>query len=271
MSSRRFAGQIFGAIFSLALGACATAAGSDVDAGRGELPDAAERADADPEEPDAAPKPDAEPEPDAALPDAELPPPPDAPPGTPDAAPLPDAPPCTPTTKNLLVNAGFESGPGGGWSETSAGGFELITSQTGDLPHPAQAGTFAAFVGGYNSTTGTQTDQLLQTVTIPASTTALRIKGFRWVETEESGIGGPFDKLFIELLPATGTGVIETFGAAPSFSNKTTSTDWVAFDLPAAAVHAGETVRFSVRATFDFSDVTNFLVDSLVLEATVCE
>jgi hypothetical protein len=269
MSSRRFAGPIIGVLFSLALGACATAAGSDVDAGRGELPDAAERTDADPEAPDAAPKPDAAPEPDAPLPDAEPPPPPDAMPGTPDAAPLPDAPPCTPTTKNLLVNAGFDSGPGGGWTETSAGGFELITSQAGDLPHPAQAGTFAAFLSGYTSPPGT--DQLLQTITIPASTTALRVKGFRWIETQELSSGGVFDKLFIELLPAQGTSPLETFGAAPNFSNKTASTDWTAFDLPAGATHAGETVRLSVRATFDDSLITNFLVDSLVLEATVCE
>ena len=271
MSSRRFAGPIIGAFFSLALGACATAGGSDVDAGRGELPDAADRADADPEAPDAAPKPDAAPEPDAPLPDAEPPPPPDAMPGTPDAAPLPDAPPCTPTTRNLLMNPGFDSGPGGGWTETSAGGFALITtvSPAGDLPHAAQAGTFAAFLGGYNAGfASTATDRLLQSVTIPASTTALRIKGFRWIETEELAGDGPFDRVFFELLPAQGDTALETFG---SFSNQNVVTDWTAFDLPAAATHAGLSVRLSIRSNVDDSRKTNFLVDSLVLEATVCE
>jgi hypothetical protein len=249
-----------GSLVAVVVAGCATGGSADGDGGLVDQADApsGSRADADPFEVDAA----MHPEPDAAPVDAapvDAAPPPDAPPGTPDAAPLPpDA--CVDMTLNLLQNPGFDLGPGGGWAETSAGGFPIITAAI-DLPVPPQAGTHAAWLGGYPSAS----DEFLQTVVIPPDATALRLKGFKLFASQETG--GPADLFIIQIRNGGGT-VLEPLA---SLSNVEMDAAFAAFDFPAASPHAGETVQIYMRGTTNANALnTNFFIDSLAFEVTVC-
>jgi hypothetical protein len=232
--------------------------GGRVDADLG-APDAAPRPDAAPLPPDAMPPPpDAMPLP----PDAMPPPPPDAAPGTPDAAPLPDAPPaCTPMNVNLLANAAFESGPGVGWIETSTGGYEIILQPT-DLPFAAHTAPYAAWLGGYTN----GTDTLLQSVTVPAGATQLRLTGYRVIGTTEVAGGGAWDYVYLRLRNSSGV-VLETLG---TYSNVDTIAAWTSFSFTASSPHAGESIQLYIEATNDIIDHSNFFFDTLSLEASVC-
>jgi hypothetical protein len=251
-----------GALFLVALTACATTNPFEDDGGVGPSgPDASKSsADADPADPDAASRPDA-------SPDAPPPPPIDAAVHLPDAAvPRPDAATgCTPTTTNLLQNANFDTGPGAMWTEVGGAG-ELILAGTALQSHAAHSGTYAAWLGGYNS----GDDQLTQTVTVPANATGLRFKGQRWVESAEVG-STVYDKLTFEILAATGETVLESIGGSPVFTNATTTTTWTAFDFPVTGNYAGQTVRLRLRALTDILNSSSFFIDTIALEATVCQ
>jgi kumamolisin len=275
MSSRRLAGWT-GVLALSALAACATTNPLEGDAG-GPPPDDVDASkssvDADPGAPDAAPRPDAgdpdasipQPTPDAAPIDAALPPPPI------DAAVAPDAPPCTPTTINLLTNAGFDTGPGAMWTEVQGTGGELILTGTALQNQPPHSPAYAVWFGGYDGAE----EQLLQTITVPAGATNLHFKGQRWIKTAELGTTA-FDKLSFEILPVSSTTPLESIGGSPTYTNATTTTTWTAFDLPLTGNYAGQTVRLRLHATTDDltppqSYPTSFLIDTLVLEATVCQ
>ncbi len=259
-------------VFALsALVACATTNPLENDGGHSTAPDGSKSTvDADPMDPDAAPRPDASP--DAAIPhpdpDAAVMPPDAAVPHPPDAAvthPPDAAVPCTPTTTNLLVNASFDTGPGTMWAEVGGAG-EIILAGTNLQMHAAHSGTFAAWLGGYNS----GDDQLTQTIIVPASATGLRFKGQRWIETLETD-NGTYDKLTFEILGATGTNVLESIGGAPVFTNAAKTTTWTAFDFPVTGNYAGQTIRLRLRALTDFINASSFFLDTIALEATVCQ
>jgi hypothetical protein len=205
--------------------------------------------------PDGSPPP---PPPDS--PDASPTPPPPPPP-PPDAAP----PPCTPTWTNLLVNAAFDLGTNG-WTETSTGGFAIITPAA-SLPIAPQSGNFAAWLAGYDDAY----DQVYQTVTVPAGATALRMTGWRCIATDETIGGGVFD--------VAGVGILDQ-SAAPletlaSFTNEdatsATACTWTQFSANAAGVYAGQNVIFFIEASTDFSLPTSFFFDTFSFEAQVCQ
>jgi hypothetical protein len=275
------------AALSLALVACASAgtgetdaSGQPIDAPAADGPEQG-RADADPNLPDAQMHPDAEV--DAPVPDAmPMPPdarPPDAAPMTPDAHPvdaapmLPDARPpdaalppdaCVPITVNLLQNPGFDQGPGIAWSESNTGGFSTLFVTTADLPLAVspQAGTYAIWMGGYEPAN----DQLFETVNIPAGTTALRFKGYRWIASADTATNA--DLLVMQIRDSGGS-VLEQLA---QFSNLNTNTNWTFFDVQAASPHAGQTIQIYLHATNNAvtNTNTNFFLDTFALEATYC-
>src|SRR5262249_43048170 len=153
----------------------------------------------------------------------------------PDAAPMPPdaAPQCTPQQVNLLSNANFDTGPGAAWAETGGAG-ELLLSGTALMGHTPHSGTYAAWLRG--SHTGTAT--LPQTTRVPAGATNTLFRGQPWIEPAETD-GGVYDKLAFQVLPATGTNVLELIGGNPAFSNNSTTTTWTAFDLPVTGSYAG--------------------------------
>ncbi len=256
-----FAG-FMGLVVFATVAACATT-NSEGDGGPEADAPSGGRIDADPEAPDAEPKPDVEPMPDAqALPDAppmvDAQPLPDAPPGTPDATP------CMPTTMNLLANPSFDLGRNVSWSETSAGAYEIVVT-TPTLQIAPHSPAFATWIGGDNNSI----DQVFQDVAIPAATTAIRLKGQRLVATQET-VATAFDKLFFEIQTPGGV-LLEPVGGAPTFSNLNTVTAFTPFDFPLTGNYAGQTIRVRLHGTTDVSLPTNFFLDSIALEATVCQ
>jgi hypothetical protein len=178
-----------------------------------------------------------------------------------DSAPQQDSgPQCT--TQSLLVNGNFDVGPGSGWTAYSDWTSDPVIYPCGSLPHGCQGGGYAAWLGG--GTYGQ--NYVFQTVTIPANTTSLRLTGYRWIDTAESG--GVYDHVWLELHVPGDINPLDTFA---TWSNQNSSSTWVAFSLPAAAAHAGQTLDLLLNSWNDSTSVTSFFLDTLVLEAVVCQ
>ncbi len=207
----------------------------------------------------AAGSPDAAPLPDAA------PPPPDAP-LPPDAAPPPDAP-CTTGWVQLVGNADFESG-NTTWTETAVASATPIIRQygvTGGMPFPAQGGSWAALILGYNNADTT----LSQTVTVPASAMSLRFTGYKCWVTGETLTTTPYDNMTITLQNAGGA-TLETLASVSNLDAGSVCS-WTSYNLPAASAHAGETIKLVVHGVADTSSVTSFAFDTVALEALACQ
>jgi hypothetical protein len=231
-----------------------------------DAPNVSREPDGSPGRPDAGPPPDAPPPhidagwPDASPPDAS---PPDAPPGTPDAAPPPDAPPsppdatpCTDQWIPILTNGTFDSG--GGWTETSDGGFVVIGAPpTGVTAH---SGANVAWMGGYTG----GADRLTQVVSVPADSLGLRLNGYRIIGTQETDPVA-YDFVYFRLLPAGG-GTVDM----GSFSNLDANTDWLFFERMAPAAYPGETLTVEIEMTNDAFYSTGVLLDTMALDVHVC-
>lgn len=178
-----------------------------------------------------------------------------------DTAPQQDSgPQCT--TQSLLVNGNFDLGPGSGWNAYSDWMSDPVIYACASLTHGCQAGGYAAWLGG--GTSGQ--NYVYQTVAVPANTTSLRLTGYRWIDTAESG--GVYDQMWIEIHLSADLSLLETLA---TWSNQNSSSGWVAFSLPAAATHAGQTIDLLLDSWNDVTSVTSFYLDTLVLEAVVCQ
>jgi hypothetical protein len=188
--------------------------------------------------------------PDAAIPDAGL---------GPDAD-LPDGGPVCDWTQ-LLGNADFEAGRTI-WNEDTGGSPTPIIRGTGDSrPFAAHAGTWAAYLLGYNSADVT----LSQTVTVPAGATMLRLTGFKcWVTGDTNG-----DTMSIELR-TTGGALLETLDDIATTDAGATCA-WTAFTYTAGQAHAGQTIQLVLDGIADASTPTSFAFDTVALEALTCQ
>lgn len=226
------------------------AAQSTPDAAQG-TPDAMPMADAAPGTPDAMSTPDAMGTPDAGTPDAM---------GTPDAG-------CTNTITQILVNAGFDSGPGTGWVE-NGGGYDIILSTTSTpdpFPFTPDTPAYAAWMGGADSST----QSLYQDVAIPANAIDARLSWKQVIGTQETTTVSAYDTMSVTLRN-TGNTVLETLA---SFSNLDagTTTTWLAQGKTLTGSYAGQTVRVYFEESNDISNPSNFFVDSVALDVTVCQ
>jgi hypothetical protein len=198
----------------------------------------------------------------------------DAQPGPPDARPQPDAfvppphpdaaPPCTLQWINLLANTAFDLGVTG-WTETSSGGYPIVTAAA-QLPIAPQSGNYAAWLAGYDDAY----DQVYQSVAVPPDATGLRMSGWRCVASDEDPGSGIYDVAGVGILDSSAT-PLETLA---SFTNEdsisASSCTWAPFSATAAGVYAGQSVIFFVEASTDFSLATSFFFDSFTFEAYVC-
>ena len=188
----------------------------------------------------------------------------DAPPGTIDAPITPpiDAPPgCTVTTINLLTNPSFDMTPMGmGWIEAPIDPLYPIITADGTLVKSAPN---KAWMGGLARANAN--DTLYQEVAVPAGTTALALKGFYEVRTQE--LFGAYDRGKVELVQPGGTLIQQ----AIEIDNTDATTAWTALAFTFSAPHAGQTVRLRLSTASDTTDVTSFFFDSLELNATVCQ
>ena len=184
-----------------------------------------------------------------------------------------DAPPdaCVPHATELLTNPVFDLTPlGTGWTQTPIDtSYPPITSDNGSVGQYApQSAPYKAWLGGFEAPQIGQmvTDFVYQDIAVPAGTTALAITGYYLVDTAESG-GTVYDTGALRLLQTNGT-PIESVLALTNVT--TTSAAWTAFNHTFTANVAGQTVRLQMTSSNDYSNVTNFMFDTLSIKATHC-
>ncbi len=181
---------------------------------------------------------------------------------TPDGAPEEPPPSCTTQTLNLLGNPNLDAGQGGGWLETSSGGYALIVNQSateGEVA--AHTPVFMAWLGGYADAV----DSMSQEIALPADATAVHVTGQRYFMTDEGG--GVYDRTWVDLTNASGT-VLETL---KTWSNQDASGVWAAFDFPVTGNYQGQSIRLRMRSDADDSLRTHFFYDSLAFTVTTCQ
>jgi hypothetical protein len=257
-----------GAVALLA-SACATSGGGGPDDDDDDPPDASATTPDGPEIPIDAPPIDAPP---IDAPPIDAPPidamPIDAPPidAMPiDAMPIDGPPidaPCTIQTVQLLANPSFDASPmGTGWVQAPYdAAYPLIAD---DIPGAGEhTAPNAVWMGGFLSAT----DNMYQLVAIPASTTALQLRGQRWIGTEETGTT-VYDSVRLQIRSSTGTMLEQLV----QWSNANSNAAWAPFVLSTVSPYAGQQVRVYLESSTDSTLNTNFFFDTFVLEATVCQ
>lgn len=242
-------------VLAIALAACAQGTeenalgGGGADAsGQPGTPDAGgnpfpTRADAAPGQPDAEPPTMADAEPVADEPDAE---------------PIDN---CTITDINLLGNANLDAGQGGGWMETSSGGYNIVVLD--DEPGvTAHSGGYVAWMSGYDQAV----DSLAQDIAVPADATSVSLRGVRWIATEEDPSAVAFDTAVLDIATTGGT----QLEAVHEWSNQDDTSGWSAFNYQISGDYQGDTIRVRVRTDTDASFPTHFLFDTLDFRVTTC-
>lgn len=187
---------------------------------------------------------------DAAVIDAPVDAPTDA---APDAA--TDA--CVPAWTNVLANPAFDGAASAPWAQSTS-----IIRTTAQMPFAPHTLPNAAMFGATNNAD----DTLTQAVTIPASATALRLRGQRCHVTSDLTAGA--DTFTVTLETPAGA-VLETLSSI-SNADVAATCSWQPFEWTAAAPHAGAplVLRFHGRTNAGF--FTRFVVDSLALEILAC-
>lgn len=163
---------------------------------------------------------------------------------------------CTPTWHDILGNGGFDTGVAP-WTQTSSS-----IRDTAALPFSPHAGTHAAILGIGNNAN----DVLVQTVTIPASATGLRVRGYQCFVTED--IIEDTDT-FTATLETPAGAVLETLHAVTN-SDTAPICLWTSFTWTAANPHAGQTIVLRMRGRTNLAFLTRFVVDSMSLEWLGC-
>jgi hypothetical protein len=153
-----------------------------------------------------------------------------------------------PTPSALLQNPGFESG-NVGWTATAG----IISNDQNQTP---RSGTFNAWLGGYGTP---HTDRLSQSITIPATATAVSLTFFLHITTEEQTTTDAFDKLRVQVRRANGQVMtLKTFSnlqAVPGYTQ----------EMVSLTPFKGQTVTIQLVAVEDDGSMTSFLVDDFAL------
>jgi kumamolisin len=158
------------------------------------------------------------------------------------------------TVSQLLLNPGFENSSPAPWTETSSGGFEIVSTQN---PH---TGSKSAWLCGYNNCS----DSITQSVTLPSSTSKVVLSYWLNISTSETS-STCFDKFTARLLSSSGS----TIATVQSKCNSSLGWTQFTFDVTSSlSSFAGQTIKVSFSATTDSSLVTNFFVDDTALNVT---
>ncbi len=145
---------------------------------------------------------------------------------------------------NVVVNPGFESGPGVGWTQYSSNGFQLIDTTR---PH---TGSYSAYECDYNSCT----EYVQQQITVPANAT---LTYWRYMTSSE-GTTTAYDYLRVRLFSTSGT-LLTTLR---TWSNTSTRNAWLQ-DSISLSGYAGQTVNLRFVSTTDFSLPSAFFIDDV--------
>ncbi|MGA3523610.1 M4 family metallopeptidase [Melissospora conviva] len=151
-----------------------------------------------------------------------------------------------------LGNPGFESGTSP-WTGTTA----AIGSYSAQ---PARSGTRVAWLNG-NGTTNTE--NIAQSVTLPAGCTTYNFTFWLHIDSAETTSSTQYDKLQVQVLNSAGT-VLSTL-ATYSNLNKATGYTQRSFSL---ASYAGQTVTLRFLGSEDYSLQTSFVVDDTAVNVS---
>ena len=154
-----------------------------------------------------------------------------------------------PTGGNLVANAGFESGAAS-WGGTTG----VITSSSSK---PAHGGTWKAWLGGNGVTSS---ENLTQTVSIPATATAANLSYWIRTDTAETGTTA-YDTMKVQLVVGGVTTTLRTF------SNVGTSAAYTQFTHSLLA-HKGKAVTVQLLTSEDSSLQTSFVVDDTAVSVS---
>ncbi|MGH2509669.1 MAG: hypothetical protein ACRDHZ_20005, partial [Ktedonobacteraceae bacterium] len=156
---------------------------------------------------------------------------------------------------NLVVNPGFENGDSP-WVETSAGGFELITT---DDPH---SGTSSAFLCGYNNCN----DTIKQSITLPSSFTTATFSYWVAITTSETTKTTCFDNFHAVLRTSAGA-TITTVQTLCNLNAK--GFTQFTFNVSSAlSTHKGQAIQIFFQGTTDSSLITSFFVDDVSFQTS---
>ncbi len=174
------------------------------------------------------------------------------------------------TTRELLVNGGFDASPlGTGWTETRADpAAELIIAEGTTGAVAASSPPNLTWLGGYNMN-APATDAIHQDVGVPTGTVAIELTGMRHIQNDEATPPPPYTSR-VALTTPTGTEIQALFDADAATMPQGV---WhpLAATVTSASTLAGQTVRLHLGSTTQMSTRVSFFFDTLSLTATVCE
>ena len=149
---------------------------------------------------------------------------------------------------NVVVNPGFESGPGVGWSESSSGGYEIIDTVR---PH---TGSYSADECNYNSCT----EYVQQRIAVPSNAS---LRYYWYMTTQETSTTTAYDYLKVQVYSTSGS----LLGTLRTWSNTSARNAW-SQDTLSLSAYAGQTVVLRFTTTTDYSLPTNFFVDDVSVQ-----
>jgi uncharacterized membrane protein len=164
------------------------------------------------------------------------------------------------TTTQLLGNPGFENGASNPspWTLTSTHSpIEIINSSTAEPPH---SGTFDAWLDGFGTT---NTDTIMQQVSIASNATAATLSFWLHIDTAETTTTTQFDKLTVQVRDSSGN-VLSTLA---TFSNLDHASGYQqhSYDLSS---FKGQTIQIFLSGAEDFEKQTSFVLDDFALNVT---
>jgi hypothetical protein len=160
------------------------------------------------------------------------------------------------TTTQLLGNAGFETGSGSPWVESSSGGYEIVSTNN---PH---TGTYSAWLCGYNACS----DSLYQTVTLPSTTTKVVLSYWLYIHTSETSTTTCYDYFHAQLLTSSGS----TISNVQMRCNLDAS-GWTQYTFDVTSTlssYKGQQIRVAFVGTNDYTLPTDFYVDDVTFTVT---
>ncbi len=156
---------------------------------------------------------------------------------------------------NLLQDGSFEAGSPY-WSQL-AGQYPIIQTFSNPLD-----GTKVAWFGGYNNAN----DRLAQTFTVPSGCTTLKIVVHLNLYTAET-LNQPYDRLYASLQPVNGVTNPEVVVADNTDDCPTCA--WARYTYVYNQIpNPGQPLRLYFRGTTDVSNITNFRLDLVSIEAS---
>ena len=179
-----------------------------------------------------------------------------APSPTPTPAPTPSPTPA-PGGTELLGNKGFEAGKTNPspWVLTSTHTpLSIINSSASEPPH---SGTFDAWMNGWGTT---DTDTVLQTVSIPSTSISATLSFWLHINTAETSKTSMFDTLTVQVRDTSGN-VLQTLD---TFSNLNAATGYQQHSYNLNA-YIGKTVQIFFKGVEDFELQTSFVLDDASL------